>query len=75
MLEELKEIICEYVDVKSEQITEESRFIEDLGFNSYDFMSMVGEIEEKFDVEVEEREVVNVKTVGDAMEYMKSLQE
>lgn len=75
MLEELKEIICEYVDVKSEQITEESRFIEDLGFNSYDFMSMVGEIEEKFDVEVEEREVVNVKTVGDAMEYIKSLQE
>lgn len=75
MLEKLREIICEYVDVKLEQVTEEARFIEDLGFNSYDFMSMVGEIEEEFDVEVEEREVVNVKTVGDAIEYIQSLQQ
>lgn len=37
-------------------------------------MSMVGEIEEKFDVEVEEREVVNVKTVKDAVDYIQSLQ-
>ena len=74
MFEDLKEIICEYVDVAPETIKEDSRFIEDLGFNSYDFMSMVGEIEEKFDVEVEEREVVNVKTVKDAVAYIQSLQ-
>ncbi|MCI8793176.1 MAG: acyl carrier protein [Eubacterium sp.] len=75
MFEELKEIICQYVDVQPEKILEDSRFIEDLGFNSYDFMSMVGEIEDHFDIEVEEREVVNVKTVKDAMEYIKSLAE
>lgn len=75
MLEELKEIICEYVDVEPEKITEEARFIEDLGFNSYDFMSMVGEIEEKFDIEVEEREVIKVKTVADAIRYITELQE
>ena len=75
MFEELKEVICEYVDANPSDIKEESRFIEDLGFNSYDFMSMVGEIEEKFDVEVEEREVVNVKTVKDAVEYIRSLQD
>ena len=75
MFEELKELICEYVDVNPSDIKEESRFIEDLGFNSYDFMSMVGEIEEKFDVEVEEREVVNVKTVKDGVEYIRSLQD
>lgn len=75
MFEELKELICQYVDVEESAIKEESRFIEDLGFNSYDFMSMVGEIEEKFDVEVEEREVVNVKTVKDAVEYIQSLKD
>lgn len=75
MLEELREIICQYVEVEPEKITKDARFIEDLGFNSYDFMSMVGEIEDRYDVEVEEREVVNVKTVGDAIEYIKSLQE
>ena len=75
MLEQLRDIICEYVDVKPEQITEEARFMEDLGFNSYDFMSMVGEVEEAFDIEVEEREVGKIKTVKDAMEYIQSIME
>lgn len=74
MFEKLKDMICEYVEVEKEEISEESRFIEDLGFNSYDFMSMVGEIEDTFDVEVEEREVVHVKTVGDAVLYITKLQ-
>lgn len=74
MFEKLKDMICEYVEVEKEEISEDSRFIEDLGFNSYDFMSMVGEIEDTFDVEVEEREVVNVKTVGDAVLYITKLQ-
>lgn len=73
MLEELREIICQYVDVDAEQITEDARFMEDLGFNSYDFMSLVGEVEEKYDIEVEEREVVQIKTVKDAMDYISSL--
>ncbi len=74
MFEELKEIICEYVEAEPEEIREDSRFVEDLGFNSYDFMSMIGEIEERWDVEVDEREVIHVKTVKDAMEYIQSLQ-
>ncbi len=73
MLNEFKEIICQYVDVEPEKITEDARFMEDLGFNSYDFMSLVGEIEEKYDIEVNERDVVQVKTVGDAIEYIKTL--
>ena len=74
MFEELKDIICQYVDVQPDQIKEESLFIEDLGFNSYDFMSMVGELEDKYDIEVEERDVIQVKTVGDAVKYIQSLQ-
>lgn len=73
MLEELREIICQYVDVDAEKITEDARFMEDLGFNSYDFMSLVGEVEEKYDIEVEEREVVQIKTVKDAMDYISGL--
>lgn len=75
MLAEFKEIICQYVDVDPDKITEDARFMEDLGFNSYDFMSLVGEIEEKYDIEVEEREVVQIKTVKDAMDYISSLME
>ena len=75
MLQEFKEIISQYVDVDEDKITEDARFMEDLGFNSYDFMSLVGEVEERYDVEVEEREVVQIKTVKDAMDYIASLME
>lgn len=75
MLEELKAIICEYVEVNPEDISEDSRFVEDLGFTSYDFMSMVGELEDKYDIEVNERDVIQVKTIQDAIRYIQSLQE
>lgn len=75
MFEELKKIICQYVDVKPEDIREDSRFIEDLGFTSYDFMSLVGELEDTYDIEVNERDVVNVKTVAQAIEYIQSLRD
>ena len=74
MLEQVKEIICEYVEVDPSEIHEESRFIEDLGFTSFDFMSMVGEFEDTFDIEVREEDVVHVKTVGEAIESVKKLQ-
>ncbi len=73
MLDELKEIICQYVEVEEDKITEDARFMEDLGFNSFDFMSLVGEVEERYDIEVEEREVVQIRTVKDAMDYISSL--
>ena len=73
MLEQLKPIICQYVDVMPEDITLDARFIEDLHFNSYDFMSFLGEIEETFNVTVEEQDVLDLRTVGDAITYLKSL--
>lgn len=73
MLEQLKDIICQYVETDKGRITEDSRFVEDLGFTSYDFMSMVGELEDTFDIEVEEREVADIRTVGEAVAYIQGL--
>lgn len=73
MFEKFKELICNYVEVDADTITPESRFIEDLGFNSYDFMSFLGELEQEFDITVDENEVIGLHTVGDAIEYMEKL--
>ena len=75
MLEKLKDMICEYVEVDKNAVTENSRFVEDLGFTSYDFMSMVGELEDEFDIEVAERQVAEIRTVGEAVHYIESLQD
>ncbi len=73
MFEQLKDIIVNYVEVKKEDIRPESRFIEDLGFTSFDFMSMLGEIEEALDVEINQEEAVNIRTVQEAVDYLSSL--
>ena len=74
MLEKIKELICNYVEVNREEITEESRFIEDLGFNSYDFVSMLGELEEEFGVTIDENDILEIHTVGEAVDYLTKLQ-
>ena len=74
MLEQMREIILQYVEAKPEDITPEARFIEDLHFNSYDFMSLLGELEEKLGVTVDEQDVLELRTVGDAIEYLEKLQ-
>lgn len=74
MLEKIKELICNYVEVNEEDIKEDSRFIEDLGFNSYDFVSMLGELENELGVTIDEEEIMEVHTVGEAVEYLTKLQ-
>ena len=75
MFEELVEIIVNYVEVQKEAITPESRFMEDLGFTSFDFMSMLGELEDVFDVEIDQQEASEIRTVQEAADYLTKLSE
>ena len=75
MFEKLVEVSCNYVEVEPEQVTSESRFMEDLGFTSFDFMSMLGELEDEFDIEIDQQEAVGIRTVGEAAEYLERISE
>ncbi len=73
MFEEFREMLTEYVDVPAEEIKEDSRFIEDLGLNSFEFMTLLGNLEDEYDVEVDENEILGIKTVGEAVAYIEKL--
>ncbi len=73
MLEDLKEKLGEYVDTPIDEITADTRFIEDLGLNSFEFMSLLGYLEEEYDIVVDENEVRGLRTVGEAVEYIEKL--
>ena len=75
MFEKLVEIICNYVEVEPEQVQPESRFMEDLGFTSFDFMSMLGETEDTFDVEIDETAAADIRTVQEAVDYLETLKD
>ena len=73
MFNKLVDIICEYVEVEPENVKPESRFIEDLGFTSFDFMSMLGELADEFDVEIDQSKAVDIRTGQEAADYLETL--
>lgn len=75
MFEKLVEIICNYVEVEPGDVHSESRFMEELGFTSFDFMSMLGELEDVFDVEIDQQEASEIRTVQEAADYLTKLSE
>lgn len=68
----VKEIICEQLDVKPEDVSEAKTFTEDLGADSLAIVELVLALEEQFDVKIPDDEVDKIKTVGDAVSYIKS---
>lgn len=74
MLERMRNIICEFVDMDPESITMDTNIRTDLGLNSLELVNLAVEIEEEFDVEIPDREAMGLETVADAIriieEYM-----
>ena len=71
---EFKNIVAQYSNVAPEEITNNMRVREDLGFSSLDFMSFLGELEDTFDIELEESEVMKIVTIGEALELLENFQ-
>lgn len=69
MFDKVKEIISKYTE--AENITEDLSLTNDLALTSLDVVSMVGDFEDAFDIEIADEDVMQIKTVGDILEYLK----
>ena len=75
VLEKVREILCDQLDVEEEQVTLDASITDDLGADSLDVVDLVMSIEEEFDLEFPDEEVENIKTVGDIVKYMERKEE
>jgi acyl carrier protein len=71
----VKEIIVEQLGVDEAQVKPEASFIDDLGADSLDTVELVMAFEEKFDIEIPDEEAEKIRTVGDAISYLKEKME
>ena len=67
-------IIAEQLGISEAEITEETSFA-DLGADSLDLFQIISAFEEEFNIEFENEDVEKIKTVGDAIEYIKKITE
>ncbi len=68
----VKEIIVEQLGVNEEQVKLEASFIEDLGADSLDTVELVMAFEEAFGLEIPDEDAEKIRTVKDAVDYIKS---
>ena len=71
MLEKVKEIVAEGLDVNAADLTEENNF-ESLGADSLDLFELVMALEDEYNVEIPAEELTDLNTVGDVIEYLKN---
>ena len=70
MFDKVRDIILEYVDMPKDDIKPETQFLADMAMNSLDIMTMVGQMEDEFDVTIETDDLNDIFTVQDLVDYL-----
>lgn len=69
-LTRVKEIIIDKLGVEESKITNDARFIEDLGADSLDTVELIMQFEEEFDIEISDDEAEGLTTIGKSVDYI-----
>ena len=72
MLEKIKEMVAEQLNVDAADITEETAFKEDLGADSLDLFELVSNLEDEYEIEIPSEELEKITTVGAVVEFLKA---
>ncbi len=68
----VKEIICQQLEVSEEQLKPESSFVDDLKADSLAVVELVLALEQEFKIEIPDEDTEQIKTVKNALDYIKS---
>lgn len=66
----VKRVVAETLRVDQDRVTENARFVEDLGAESIQSIELVAAFEEEFDIDMDEEAALGVKNVGDAVKFI-----
>ncbi len=70
LLEKIKEIVADQLDVNQEEIAPESSFVDDLGADSLDLTELIMAMEDEFGLEIDDEEAQELRTVQDVINYI-----
>ena len=69
--ERVRRIISDQLGVDESQVTPNASFEEDLNADSLDLVELIMSLEEEFNIEISEEEAERIRTVGDAVDYIR----
>jgi len=68
--EKIKAVIAEQLGVKPEEVTDQAKFVDDLGADSLDTVELVMALEEEYGIEIPDEDAEKLTTVGEAIKYI-----
>ncbi|MCH7531506.1 MAG: acyl carrier protein [Gemmatimonadetes bacterium] len=71
----VREIIINELGLEPEKVTDDASFVEDLGADSLDTVELVMAFEEEFGLDIPDEDAEQMRTVGDAIKYLKENRE
>jgi acyl carrier protein len=72
--EKVKEIVVEQLGVSADDVTPGAKFVDDLGADSLDLTELIMAMEEEFDIEIDDEQAQQIRTVQDAIDFIKANQ-
>jgi acyl carrier protein len=70
LVERIKKIICEQLDVAEEDVVPNASFVDDLGADSLDQVELIMAMEEEFNVSITDEDAEKIVTVQNAIDYV-----
>lgn len=67
----VREMIAKQLDLDIKEVTKEASFLEDLGADSLDVVELIMSMEEEFGIQIPDEDAEKIKTVQDAIDYIK----
>lgn len=74
VLETVSKLIAGQLKVDPAKVTREARLVEDLGADSANVMVLIMDLEDQFNLQVEDSAITGLKTVGDVVDYIQARQ-
>ena len=72
MFDKIRDVILEYVDMPKESITPETTFLADMHMNSLDIMTMIGQLEDEYDITIETEDLSDIYTMQQLVDYIEA---
>lgn len=72
ILDKVKKIICEQLDVPEENVVPSASFVDDLGADSLDQVELIMAMEEEFNISIPDEDAEKITTVQDAVDYIEN---
>lgn len=72
MKEEIIKIIANIAEVPEESINENTNLLADLDLESLDLVTLISEVETKYELEIPDKEIKKIQTVGDIINFLSS---